>query len=113
MSKDFIYLNVPGLLNRYTNPSPMWKEKVIALAETQIRFFQRNGLIRPDSKALNTDVKEVVLRFSEMTSEGQAFIMSQSVERWMASCDKKGTVAAYKDEAGLEKRLMQFRTFKS
>lgn len=109
MTSDFVYLNVPGLLARYENPSPDWADKVRALARTQISFFAENGLIYPTAAALADTVENAVLMFSDFTPEGQAFVKSQAVERWLSTCDRKGTVDAYKDPSVLTSRLLRFR----
>lgn len=110
MSGDnFIYLNVPGLLGRYSNPSSSWRDIVIALATTQVRFFENEGLLRPDQVPSTSSIETCVLRFHDFTSEGQAFLKSGAVERWLGACDRIGTVDAYKSDKGLRTRLLRFR----
>ncbi|WP_150131443.1 hypothetical protein [Caulobacter mirabilis] len=109
MMTDFIYLNVPGLLSRYENPTEEWVEKVYSLAQTQISFFVENGLISPSAAVLTSPIETAVLMFSDFSPEGQAFLKSQAVERWLSACDKKGTIDAYRDSSGLTSRLAKFR----
>ena len=109
VTNDFIYLNVPALLDHYANPSQLWREKVNALASTEISFFVKEGLIRETARALIGSVQDAVIRFSDFTEEGQDFVKSQAVERWLGACDRKGTVEAYRDPSGLERRLEKFR----
>jgi hypothetical protein len=109
MSGDFVYLNVPGLLARYSNPSTDWHRKVKALARTQLAFFVANGLVYPTLAALSGPIESAVVKFSDFTPEGQAFIKSQAVERWLAACDRKGTIDAYQDSSGLASRLSKFK----
>ena len=107
-SRDFVYLHVPKLLSHYSNPTAGWTERVRALAETQFSFFQANNLLRSDFERPQ-HIATLVLRFSDFTEEGQAFLMSQAVERWLASCDRKGTPEAFRDASGLHSRLSKFR----
>ena len=109
MLSDFVYLNVPALLSRYENPSPDWEDKVRSLARTQISFFYENQLVSSGSKALSVPIDLAILKFSDFTAEGAAFVRSQAVERWLTACDRKGTVDAYKDGSGLIRRLARFR----
>jgi len=109
MSEDFIYLNVPGLLYRYGSNSPQSRAVVLAFAKTELAVFIENGLLERSAPAINVPVEEAVVRYSDFTAEGQAFVMSGAVERWLGACDKKNTLAAYEDKASLEKRLAKFR----
>ena len=106
-TSDFKYLNVPGSLCQYANPTDNRHEITIAIAETELTFFQEYGLLRTHKKP--ADIGSLVLWYSEFTDEGQAFLLSQAVERWLGSCDRKGTVDAYRDPKGLISRLAKFR----
>ena len=105
---DFIYLNVPGLLRRYTNPSPNWHDIVCAHSNTQLRIFQQNSLINPNADALKVPINEAVVRFSDLTAVGQAFVKSGAIERWLSACDRKQSVDAYRDGASLQRRFDKF-----
>ena len=105
---DYISLNVPGLLARYVNPSPDWRAKVMAFSKTQLDLFRKHKLIREDAEALHTPVEQVVVRFSDYTPEGQAFVRSGAVDKWLAACDRKGSLQAYEDSAPLERRIREF-----
>src|SRR5690348_203288 len=106
---DFIDLNVPGLLARYSNPAPDWKQIVLAFSSTQIEFFRQNGLLKRDAAVLSVPINEAVIHFSDYTEEGQRFLRSGAVDKWLAACDKNGTIAAYRDSSGLDRRLKEFR----
>lgn len=109
MIKDFIYLDVAGSLSHYLNPTLDWRRRVLAYAATEISFFSQHGLINESAAALRVPAEKAVIRFSDFTPEGQDFIMSQAVERWLGSCDRKGTIEAYQDPSGLVQRLNKFR----
>ncbi len=113
-NKDFIFLNVPGLLSRYGaasdgNPDEYHRNLILAYTGTQLKFFQKEGLLLKNLEAVELPVNEVVLKFSNFTEEGQKFIMSGATDKWLQSCDKKGDLAAYQDSSGLHKRLAKFR----
>ena len=105
---DYVSLNVPRLLAHFVNPTPDWHAKVVALASTQLRLFQKHSLIRHDAEALRMPIEKAVVRFSDYTPEGQAFVQSGAVEKWLTACDRKGSVEAYEDPALLEKRIRAF-----
>jgi hypothetical protein len=107
---DYISFNVPGILTRYANPTNAWERKVLALTDTQLRLLKKHKLIRECAPALNAPLNEVVIRFSDYTAEGQDFVRSGAIDKWMASCDKKGSLDAYADPGPLEKRILKFLT---
>jgi hypothetical protein len=107
-SRDFVYLDVSKLLSHYSNPTANWAERVRVLAETQLSFFEVNNLLRSGFERPR-HITTLVLHFSDFTEEGQSFLMSQAVERWLESCDRKGTLEAYRDARGLRSRLAKFR----
>jgi hypothetical protein len=106
--EDFVYLDVAGLASHYSNPTESWPEIVRSLAQTELTFFLTNALLKPEFEAPK-NVAELVIRYSDFNDEGRAFVMSQAIERWLASCDRKGTVDAYRDPRGLNSRLAKFR----
>lgn len=110
---DFKVLNVPGLLARYSNPTPDWPEIVRTSAKTRLEFFAKEGLVRPDAKALHVCVDDAVLMWSDLEPEGKSFLRTGAVDNWLGSCDRKGTVEAYRDAGGLAKRLKKFRSGRS
>jgi hypothetical protein len=107
--QDFIYLNVPGLLHRYGSQSSDWRSVILAHTKTQLTAFVRNGLIKDSAQALRVPHEDAVVRFSDFTPEGQAFLKTGAVDKWLAACDRKKVLAAYEDIAALEKRLEKFR----
>lgn len=106
--KDFIALNVPRLLARYSNPSSDWRPTVLALARTQIDVMRANEMISPNAAALSEPVENAVLMFSDLTPLGQEFLMTGETDRWLAACDRAGNLAAYEDHRRLEKRVRRF-----
>lgn len=107
-SNDFKYLNVPLLLNRYSNPPEDWRETVLALARTQLAVFKKYEMIASDATIFSTPIENVVVMFSDFTDVGREFVMTGAVDKWLASCDRKKDLAAYQDPAPLEKRLHGF-----
>jgi len=105
---DFVDLNVPGLLLRYSNPSDHWHEIVLAFAATRLHVFQKYDLISQDASALRGPIEEAVVRFSDYTPLGQKFVMSGAVDKWLASCDRKRNKDAYRDPGPLERRVQRF-----
>jgi hypothetical protein len=106
---DFVYLNVAGLLGRYSNPAADWHSIVRALAWTQLEFFRCEGLLKQDPGTTLEHIDTLTLNFDAFTDEGKAFLKSGAVDRWLEACDRRGTVYAYRNPDGLKKRLEKFR----
>lgn len=109
---DYVSFNVPGMLARYANPTIEWERKVLAIARIQLELFKKYGLINDSAPALREPLNEVVMRFSDYTAEGQEFVRSGALDKWMASCDRKGSLEAYEDPKPLEKRIVAFLSSK-
>lgn len=105
---DYISLNVPGLLTRFSNPTPEWRAKVLAFAATQLSTFEEHGLISAGAEALRVPIENAVVRFSDYTALGQQFVKTGAVDKWLASCDRKGEMSAYSDPVPLAKRIKAF-----
>jgi len=105
---DYVSLNVPRLLARYSNPTPEWRAKVLAWSKTQLAVFQKHDLIKNDAAVLREPLEKRVVKFSDYTPSGQAFVRTGAVDKWLAACDKRGSVSAYEDSASLEKRVLKF-----
>ena len=106
--KDYISLNVPGLLAHFSNPAPDWRATVLAAARTQIDVLHDHGMIKSDAAALSVPVEDAVIRFSDYTPLGQRFVLSGEVDRWLEACDRAGRLAAYEDRGRLERRVQKF-----
>jgi hypothetical protein len=123
MAKDnFIFLNVPGLLATKENPPTGRIQRVMLAACTaKISFFKETGLLRRDSPMQSVAIEEVVLRLSDMTLEGQDFVLSGATSKWLGAVDRKAAklgsegateeeqLAVYRDTKGLYSRLVKFR----
>jgi hypothetical protein len=126
--KDFILKDVAFSIEharRIIPPKPEAIERAakatLTLAETEIEFLRRQGLIRSDSKAFISPIEETVLRLSDLTEEGQDFVMSQATVKWVEACSRKSNdmlkrgaseeerLAVYADPKGLHSRLEKFR----
>ena len=108
LNDDFIDLNVPGLLKRNNRPAE-WPEVVRAFARTQLDVLRDNNMLRKDAPALQVPIDEAVVRFSDYTPEGQIFVKSGALDRWLSGCDKTNTLSAYQDHARLQKYVDKFR----
>ena len=106
--KDYISLNVPGLLAHFSNPAPDWRATILAMARTQIDVLQAHGMITSDAAALSVPLEDAVIRFSDYTPVGQAFVLSGELERWLRGCDRAGRLTAYEDLGRLERRVQKF-----
>jgi hypothetical protein len=126
--RDFIYLNVPASLANARRVIPLdfasvERELALALthASTEISFLKRAGLMRVDSASYTVPIAEAVVHLSDLTEEGQDFLMSQAMVKWLAACDRKSNkmlqqgaseeerLAVYADPKGLYQRLENFR----
>lgn len=94
-SKDFIYLNLPGLLKKRMLKDgesveiPGYRERTLIWTGIVTQFLKENELVVSDASLWNAKDDELVLRFNELTKLGQEFIMSQAVERWLSSWDRE------------------------
>ena len=122
MYKDFILLNVPGLLARKEIPETgRWKKVALAFSSTKVHFLIDAGLLKEDVPARSLPVDQAVIRLSDLTAEGQDFIMSGADDNWLGACDRKSNkmlaegateeerLNVYRDSSGLYKRLEKFR----
>ncbi len=115
---DFIYLNIPRWLNHGTE-----RERKYAATHnaTEIKFLKEARLLRPDSSVWQTPYEQTVVRLSDLTEEGQDFLMSAAISNWLGACDRKSNdmlkkgateeqrLAIYADPKGLYSRLEKFR----
>ena len=112
--QDYVALNVPGLLQRYANPTEAWQKKILALARTQLDLLKKYEFINSGATAFHVPVEQLMIRFSDYTKLGQEFVLTGAIDKWMASCDRKGNLEAYENKAPLEKRILAFlKTTKS
>ena len=95
-------------MQHYANPSRDWRKIILALTSTQLELLRKHHLINDGAQAFQVPLDQVVIRFSDYTKLGQEFLMTGAIDKWMASCDRKGTLAAYEDKAPLEKRIVEF-----
>lgn len=110
--RDFSYVDVPAMLNHYSNPSENWRRIVLDSYRAEVTFYKSNNLIRKTARAWNMPIEETVINFSEFTDEGQKFIMSLAVEKWRQAQDRgrlKNT-SIDSDGSGLDLRLKKFRS---
>jgi hypothetical protein len=121
-TKDFIHINVPGRLANYEKPSDIrLRNLTLAYTLTEVMFLTDAGLLRAEAKVHSQRHEDVVIRLSDLTSEGQDFIMSGAIDSWLGACDRKSNrmladgateeerLAVYRDPKGLYKRLEKFR----
>ena len=130
--KDFVYLDVHFSFDSHKeNP---WfsaaaveraKRGVLTSTSTEINFLIDTGLLRDDASARHTPLDRAIIRFSDLTDEGQDFLMSQATVKWLGACDRKSNdmlkrdaseeerLAVYADPKGLYKRLEKFRKERS
>jgi hypothetical protein len=120
--KDFVFLNVKLSLQVEEHP---YTGRLRKLAEvycaTIIDFLKRGGLLKPAAAVNGIVFEDAVLRLSDLTDEGQDFIMSGATDNWLSACDRKSNLIlakganeeerlkVYADPAGLKKRLEKFR----
>jgi hypothetical protein len=97
--KDFVYLNIPSLLDRKVwiklpgeEGGPLldkaWNERNERQLRSLVEFFRDSGLLRPGIIKGNNDIMTLVLRFSDFTEEGQRFVMTDAPGKWRASFDR-------------------------
>ena len=84
-------------------------EKDLAYRETMRDFFVNEGLLVDPTQIQNMAADKIVIRYKDFTDEGWWFLKSLAVEKWLGSCDRKGTLEAYRNYDGLKKRFLKFR----
>jgi hypothetical protein len=122
--KDFIFLNVPGVIEhalRVIPPTDKYAKVASTYLCTEVEFLRLQKLIKPTSSANEMQFENLVLRLSDLTEEGQDFVMSGATSKWLAACDRKSNamlakgaseeerLAVYADPKGLISRLEKFR----
>ena len=121
--EDFVFINVPGGQKRKEWPVDTGRVRRSLLAgdTAQVRFFRESGLMLKSSLAFTSRIEETVVWMHDLTEEGQDFVMSQALGRWLDSCDRKASelfkkgapeetiLEMRRDPDGLFKRLEKFR----
>lgn len=82
-----------------------WHRRVSESEFVLAGFLQKKELIAADVAV--TRREDLVIRFSQLTPLGQAFIKSGAIDRWMGSLDRARKAAPLTDE-GLERRWKRF-----
>lgn len=120
MEKDFNVHNMPAMLARtVTRPDERdpskwvrdeaWYESVREMYFHLFMFFQDHSLLTKRVVESRKDVDLVVLRFSDFTVEGKAFVMSKAPHKWLGSFDRPGSKKKLSDVSSLEKHLSKLR----
>jgi hypothetical protein len=121
--EDFNLYNMPDMFARdVRRQDPMDASKWIRDEEwystTREQFYnlflylQERQLVVRRLVESRDDVDRVVLKFSELTDRGQAFVKSRADERWLASFDRPGTKKVPSDWTYLDKQLRKVRVEK-
>ena len=121
--KDFIFLHVADLLSvehRSASEGERWRKLAATFSKTIVSFYLNTGLLKTDPVATLANPEKVVLRLSDLTEEGQDFLLWDK-GRWLGACDRKSNdllrkgatekerLAVYADPKGLYRRLDKFR----
>lgn len=120
MTKDFAVHDMPSMMNtKVTRPDErdpdqwvrdeVWYQSIRQMFFALFKFYQNHGLLKAPAVEELGDTDKVVLRFSDFTPEGQAFVMSQAPDRWLASFDRPGSKKSPDDVRYLEKQLDKLR----
>ena len=95
MKQDFIYLNVSRLIKRnvlrngIVTPIPEHRENTLEWIKISLEFYEDKKLLKKNAVSLNSNLEDIVLKFSDFNAIGQEFIMSQQVDKWLAAWDQK------------------------
>jgi len=120
MTKDFAVHDMPSMMNtKVTRPDErdtdqwvrdeVWYQSIRQMFFALFKFYQNHGLLKTPAVRALGDTDTVVLRFSDFTPEGQAFVMSQAPDRWLSSFDRPGSKKNPDDVRYLEKQLDKLR----
>lgn len=123
---DFVFLNVPMILTQSECPPTGRLRRLGAVwTSTQVGFLIDSGLLRDNIQARRVTLDQVILKLSDFTEEGQDFIMSNAIGKWLGACDRKSNdllkcgaseeerLAVYANPKGLYSRLERFRKARS
>ena len=119
-TKDFNVYNMPGILAREVqrqDPADaskwirdeQWYSSTRETFYNLFRFFQERQLVVRQLVESPDDVDKVVLKFSELTPRGQAFVKSRADERWLMSFDRPGSKKVPSDWTYLDKQLQKIQ----
>lgn len=113
---DFAIVDLPAMLAREVRDfnadgterpyDGSWHRAVAQVEFTLAEFLSAKGLVDPGVVIERRD--DLVIRFSQLTKLGQAFVMSQATERWRGSLDRRKPGAPINAD-GLERRWKKFR----
>jgi hypothetical protein len=117
---DYIVYNMPAMLGRaVTCPDPSdpnkwirdesWYNSVRRTFFALFKFFQAHGLLKSAVVSDIATTDQVILRLSDFTSEGQAFLKTGADDRWLASFDRPGSKKQRDNVSYLEKQLQKMR----
>lgn len=120
-AQDFNVYNMPEMLGRVVQKQDSNHPEKLIRDESWYRvtretffylfkFLQDKELARRKLVTAMEDVDSVVLRFSDLTVEGQAFVKSRADERWFSSLDRSGSKKKPFDVSYLEKQLEKLRS---
>lgn len=121
--QDFVVHNMPAMMSRQvkrqadTDPNKWivdesWHESVRETYFHLFLFLQDYGLVRRKIVSRPSDVDAVILRLSDFTDEGRAFVMAQVPHKWLASFDRPGSRKLRSDVSYLERELKKQRSAK-
>jgi len=68
-------------------------------------FLASKGVVAPEVVVRRQ--RDLVIRFSQLSELGQAFVMSQAVDQWMGALDRRKPGTPITNE-GLERRWTKF-----
>jgi hypothetical protein len=119
-AKDFTVYDVPAMMKVEVvrvdpnNPSHKtqdsgWHHRYRERSFHLFKFFQDNGLLRRRVVENFADVENVILKFSDFTTEGQKYLRSQAPDRWKGSFDRPGSKKLPSNVTYLEKQLKKMR----
>jgi hypothetical protein len=118
--QKFVVFNMPTMMGRkVTRPSEIdatkwikdesWYASVREKMYYLFTFFQDYGLLHRKVVYAPSDVDTVILRLSDFTDEGQAFVLSQAPDRWLGSFDRPASKKKRSDTSYLVRELYRQR----
>jgi hypothetical protein len=129
--KDFPFLNAQRSLEMWRRPSQVesigiesaeyYYGSTLAWITTLVDFLKDAELLPESAPAWHTPVEKITIMLSDLTEEGQDFVMTAATSKWLGSLDRKSNdmlkrgasneerLLVGRDPKGLYKRLDKFR----
>ena len=118
MTQDYKVIDMPSMMARVVTTRSSfnndewaadinWYRQIKEIYRNLLQFLKENDLLRINLS--DNPIEDVVIRFSDLTKEGQAFVRSGADEKWLASFDRHGSKKPPTDVSSLRRALSKIK----